>query len=99
TTRYRCDGSPWGVLLGLQAAVMPWSYALQHYTFIATFVEWANGVAKRKLTAYAIGEQLRSLARGFRPTDDRDGLRAWDAAFRDGSTMDEMRLALRSIVV
>lgn len=96
-TRYRCDVSTWGVLLALQGDVAPWSYSLQHFAFIATFVEWAEAVAKRKLTAYAIGEQLRGVARSFRPTDDRDALRAWDAAFRDGSTLGEMRQALGGI--
>ena len=98
-TRYRCDASPWSMLLDLQNTITPWSYALQHFAFLATFVEWAEAVAKRKLTAYAIGEQLREIARNFRPTDDRDGLRAWEAAFRDGSTMREMLQALQTIVV
>jgi hypothetical protein len=77
--------------------VAPWRYFLQHFTFVATFVEWADGVAKRKLTAYAIMEGMRSVARKFRPTDDRDGLREWDHAFRDGSTMEEMEGALAGV--
>ena len=72
---------------------------MQHFAFLATFVEWAEAVAKRKLTAYAIGEQLRGIARNVGPTDNRDGLRAWKAAFRDGSTMREMLQALQTIVV
>lgn len=96
-TRYRCDASSWGALLGLHGAVKPWRYWLEHFAFIATFAEWADTIARRKLTGYAIGEQLRALARGFRLTDDRDTLRAWDAAFSDGSTMAEMTSALRAI--
>lgn len=95
-TRYRCDAGAWSALLGLQTSVAPWQYWLQHFTFIATFVEWAESVARRKLTAYAITEGMRGVARQFRPTDDRDQLRAWDHAFRDGSTMAEMSAALRS---
>ncbi len=97
TTRYRCDPAPWAALLGLHTDVSPWQYWLQHFTFIATFVEWADSVARRKLTAYAITEGMRSIGRKFRPTDDRDGLRAWDHAFRDGSTMDEMDAALAGV--
>ena len=96
-TRYRCDPVPWAALLSLHAPVAPWQYWLQHFTFVATFVEWADSVARRKLTAYAITEGMRSVARKFRPTDDRDGLHAWDAAFRDGSTMDEMDAALAGV--
>jgi len=97
TTCYRCDPTPWSALLGLQSSVAPWRYFLQHYTFVASFVEWAESVSKRKLTSYAIVEQLRTVARTFRPTDDRDALRAWDAAFRDGSTWEEMEAALASV--
>jgi DNA-binding transcriptional ArsR family regulator len=97
TTRYRCDAAPWAALLGLRADVAPWQYWLQHFTFIATFVEWAEGVARRKLTAYAITEGMRGVARQFRPTDDRDALRDWDHAFRDGSTMAEMTAALTGV--
>ncbi|HYW49507.1 MAG TPA: helix-turn-helix domain-containing protein [Gemmatimonadaceae bacterium] len=96
-TRYRCDAASWGALLGLQGVVEPWQYWLQHFAFIATFVEWADSIARRKLTGYAITEQLRAVARGFRPTDDRDELRSWDGAFRDGSSMDEMTSALLAI--
>jgi DNA-binding transcriptional ArsR family regulator len=97
TTRYRCDPAPWGMLLGMEASVAPWQYWLQHFTFIATFVEWADGIARRKLTSYAILEAMRGMARQFRPTDDRDGLRAWDHAFRDGSSMAEMEEALTGV--
>lgn len=97
TTRFRCDHTPWGALLGLTTPVEPWRYWLQHFTFVASFVEWADTVARRKLTSYAILEGLRSVARAFRPTDDRDALRAWDHAFRDGSTFDEMEAAINAI--
>jgi len=97
TTRFRCDAAPWAALLGLQVDVAPWPYWLQHFTFVATLVEWAESVARRKLTAYAITEGLRGVARKFRPTDDRDELRAWAFAFRDGSTMEEMEAALASV--
>ncbi len=96
-TRYRCDPAPWAALLSLHAPVAPWQYWLQHFTFVATFVEWADSVARRKLTAYAITEGMRSVARKFRPTDDRDGLHAWDSAFRDGSTMAAMDAALAGV--
>ena len=96
-TRYRCDPAPWAALLSLQAPVAPWQYWLQHFTFVATFVEWADSVARRKLTAYAITEGMRNVARTFRLTDDRDGLHAWDAAFRDGSTMADMDAALAGV--
>lgn len=96
-TRYRCDPAPWAALLSLQAPVAPWQYWQQHFTFVATFVEWADGVARRKLTAYAITEGMRSVARKFRPTDDRDGLHAWDVAFRDGSTLAAMDAALAGV--
>lgn len=96
-TRFRCEAAPWAALLGLQVDVAPWPYWLQHFTFVATLVEWAESVSRRKLTAYAITEGLRGVARKFRPTDDRDELRAWDYAFRDGSTMDEMEEALVGI--
>lgn len=96
-TRYRCDPAPWAALLSLHAPVAPWQYWLQHFTFVATFVEWADSVARRKLTAYAITEGMRGVARKFRPTDDRDGLHAWDAAFRDGSTMAAMDAALAGV--
>lgn len=97
TTRYRCDATPWATLLGLRETVEPWRYWLQHFTFVATFVDWADGIARRKLTAYAITEALRGVARSFRPTDDRDGLRSWVHAFRDGSTMAEMQDALADV--
>lgn len=97
TTRFRCEAAPWAALLGLLTDVAPWPYWLQQFTFVATLVEWAESVARRKLTAYAIMEGLRGVARKFRPTDDRDELRAWDHAFRDGSTMDEMELALIAV--
>jgi len=97
TTRFRCDAAPWAALLGLQVDVAPWPHWLQHFTFVATLVEWAESVARRKLTAYAITEGLRGVARKFRPTDDRDELRAWAFAFRDGSTMEEMEAALASV--
>ncbi len=96
-TRFRCEAAPWAALLGLQMDVAPWPYWLQHFTFVATLVEWAESVSRRKLTAYAIMEGLRVVARKFRPTDDRDELRAWDYAFRDGSSMDEMEAALSGI--
>ncbi len=97
TTRFRCDAAQWTALLGLQVDVAPWPYWLQHFTFVATLVEWAESVSRRKLTAYAIMEGLRGLSRKFRPTDDRDELRAWNHAFRDGSTMEEMEAALASV--
>ncbi len=97
TTRFRCDASPWATLLGLQATVEPWCYWLQHFTFVASFVDWADGIARRKLTAYAILEGMRSLARTYRPTDDRDEIRRWDHAFRDGATMVEMEAALTEV--
>ncbi len=96
-TRYRCEAARWAALLGLHADVAPWPYWLQQFTFVATLVEWAESVARRKLTAYAITEGLRGVARTFRPTDDRDELRAWDHAFRDESTMEEMALALTGV--
>ena len=97
TTRYRCDATPWAALLGLREPIEPWRYWLQLFTFVTTFVEWADGIARRKLTAYAITEGLRGVARGFRPTDDRDDIRNWDHAFRDGSSMPEMQDALTDI--
>lgn len=97
TTRYRCDASPWATLLGLRETLAPWRYWLQHFTFVASVVEWADSTARRKLTGYTITEGLRSVARGFRPTDDRDGLRRWDHAFRDGSSLPEMQAALASV--
>ncbi len=97
TTRYRCDATPWATLLGLRDTVEPWRYWLQHFTFVSTFADWADGIARRKLTAYAITEAMRGVARSFRPTDDRDGLRTWDHAFRDGSTMPEMQDALADV--
>jgi DNA-binding transcriptional ArsR family regulator len=97
TTRFRCEAAQWAALLGLHTDVAPWPYWLQQFTFVATLVEWAESVARRKLTAYAITEGLRGVARKFRPTDDRDELRAWDHAFRDGSTMEEMELALTAV--
>lgn len=97
TTRYRCDASPWSTLLGLQGAVEPWCYWLQHFTFVASFVEWADGIARRKLTTYAILEGMRGLARTYRPTDDRDAIRKWDYAFRDGSAMAEMEAELTAV--
>ena len=98
TTRYRCDATPWATLLGLQASVGPWCYWLQHFTFVTSFVEWADGIARRKLTTYAILEDLRGLARTFRPTNDRDEIRHWDHAFRDGSEMADMEAALAGVV-
>ena len=97
TTRYRCDATPWATLLGLRATVGPWCYWLQHFTFVTSFVEWADGIARRKLTTYAILEGLRGLARTFRPTDDRDEIRQWDHAFRDGSEMADMEAALAGV--
>jgi len=97
TTRYRCDASPWATLLGLQATVEPWCYWLQHFAFVASFVEWAESIGRRKLTAYAIMEGLRVHARTFRPSDDRDAIRTWDHAFRDGSAMPEIEAALAGI--
>jgi DNA-binding transcriptional ArsR family regulator len=97
TTRYRCDATPWATLLGLQATVVPWCYWLQHFAFVASFVDWADSIARRKLTSYAIMEGLRAQARPFRPSDDRDAIRAWDHAFRDGSTMSEMEAALTGV--
>ena len=96
-TRYRCDTESWATLLGRHDPVAPWQYWLQRFTFIAMFVEWADGVAKRKLTAYAMMEGLRSIARKFRPTDDRDATRVWDHAFRDVSTLPEMGEALAGL--
>lgn len=96
-TRYRCDPASWATLLGIHDSVAPWQYWLQCFAFIAMFVEWADGVAKRKLTAYAMTEGLRSLARKFRPTDDRETVRVWDHAFRDGSTLPEMDAALAGL--
>ncbi len=96
-TRYRCDPASWAVLLGISDPVAPWQYWLQRFTFITRFVEWADGVAKRKLTAYAMMEGLRSIARTFRPTDDREAVRVWDHAFRDGSTLPEMGEALAGL--
>ena len=97
STRYRCDPVPWSALLGLQDGVAPWAYWLQQFTFVATFVEWAESVSKRKLTAYAITEGMRGVARKSRPTADRDALIAWDHAFRDGSSLAEMEIALAGI--
>jgi DNA-binding transcriptional ArsR family regulator len=97
TTRYRCEAAPWATLLGLQAPLEPWCYWLQHFVFVTSFVEWAESIARRKLTAYAIMEGLRAHARTYRPNDDRDAIRAWDHAFRDGATMGEMEAALASV--
>ena len=97
TTRYRCDPMRWTALLGLQVTVAPWRYFLQHFTFVASFVDWAGTVQHRKLTSYSIMDGLRTVARTFRLTDDRDALRAWDAAFRDGSPWDEMEAALLGV--
>ncbi len=97
TTRYRCEAIPWATLLGLQATIEPWCYWLQHFAFVASFVEWAESIARRKLTAYAILEGLRAHARTFRPSDDRDAIRAWDHAFRDSATIGEMEAALISV--
>ena len=96
-TRYRCDPMRWTALLGLQCTVASWRYFLQHFTFVASFVDWAESVSRRKLTSFAIMDGLRTVARTFRPTDDRDALRVWDAAFRDGSTWDEMEAALLGV--
>ena len=96
-TRYRCDPQSWATLLGMFDPVAPWQYWLQRFTCIAMFVEWADGVAKRKLTAYAMMEGLRRIARKFRPTDDRDAARMWDHAFRDGSILPEMGEALAGL--
>jgi hypothetical protein len=81
----------------LQAPLEPWCYWLQHFAFVTSFVEWAESIARRKLTAYAIMEGLRTHARTYRPNDDRDAIRAWDHAFRDGATMGEMEAALASV--
>jgi len=97
TTRYRCDASPWAALLGLQSTVEPWCYWLQHFSFVVMFIEWADSTARRKLTAYAITEGMRDLARTFRPTDDRDAVRSWDNAFRHGADISEMEAALRGV--
>ena len=97
TTRFRCDPTRWSALLGLQSTVAPWRYFLQHFTFVASFVEWAESVSRRKLTSYSILDQLRGVARTFRPTDDRDALRTWDSAFREGSTWEEMEAALATV--
>jgi len=97
TTQYRCDATRWGALLGLQATVEPWCYWLQHFTFVAVFIQWADSTARRKLTAYAITEGMRSLARTYRPSDDRGAVRTWDNAFRDDAEMAEMEAALTGV--
>ena len=97
TTRYRCDATRWGALLGLQATVEPWCYWMQHFTFVAAFIEWADSTARRKLTSYAITEGMRSLARTFRPSDDRDAILTWDNAFRDDADIAEMEAALTGV--
>jgi len=98
TTRFRCDATPWAALLGLQATVAPWQYWLQRFVFVATFVEWAESLSLRKVTAYTITESLRGVARAFRPSDDHDALRAWEHSFRDGSSLDEMVAALQGVL-
>jgi DNA-binding transcriptional ArsR family regulator len=96
-TRYRCDATRWGSLLGLQTTVQPWCYWMQHFTFVAAFVEWADNTARRKLTSYAITEGMRSVARTYRPSDDRDATLAWDYAFRDDADIAEMEAALTGV--
>ena len=96
-TRYRCDAARWGALLGLQSTVEPWSYWLQQFSFVASFVEWADSTARRKLTAYAITEGMHGVARTIRPTGDHDAIERWDHAFRDGAEASEMEAALTEL--
>jgi len=97
TTRYRCEQAPWAALLALPHAVTPWRYWLQRFVFATAFATWAAGVTQRKLTAYAIAEQCRQLARGVHVTDDPEAQRAWKQAFADGSTLGEMMSAVRGV--
>ncbi len=97
TTRFRCAQAPWAALLALPHAVPAWRYWLQHFVFVAAFVTWADDVTHRKLTASAITEQLRQLARPVHVTDDPDARRAWEQAFAAGATLAEMEPALRDM--
>ena len=63
----------------------------------AAFTTWADEVAHRKLTAYAITEQLRQLVRPVHVTDDAEAQQAWEQAFATGSTLDEMARAVRGV--
>ncbi|MCC7052123.1 MAG: hypothetical protein IT355_02570 [Gemmatimonadaceae bacterium] len=92
--RYRCDVPAWAALFSLHERVEPWPYRLQGYAFVAQCVTLADGLARRKLTAYAITEAVRGLARSVRISGDGAVQRAWDDAFREGSALPEMERAL-----
>lgn len=93
-TRYRCAHDAWASLLSLPQRVPAWGHSLQVRAFVAQFAELADGLSRRKLTAYAIGEQVRTAARKVRVAAADDAQHAWEHAFRDGAAMPEMEAAL-----
>lgn len=93
-TRYHCAHDAWAGLLSLQARVAPWSHALQVRAFVAQFAELADGLSRRKVTAYVIAESVRGLARKVRVSPEDEAQQAWEHAFRDGSGLPEMQAAL-----